>query len=302
MKVRLLSLAVLVGACSSTPQVDPGDLDGGTAAEGGLVPAEGGLVGDGGAPPPSGCDESTRLVHVVTEERGFYRFKPDTATLELVGFLTCEKSGAMPTSMAIDRAGTAWVLYSDETLWKVDIHDASCKPTNYVTGQGNFVKFGMGFSTNSNGGSTEALFLSDHFGKGLASLDPRTLVVKPVGPYTGDLRGITSELTGTGDGKLYGFFVTSPAKIAEISKGTAEIQNAKELAGVYPGNAWAFAFWGGDFFLFTNASGPIPRTEGGSDITRYRPQDGSIVKLKEKIGVKVVGAGVSTCAPVAAPK
>ena len=115
MKVRLLFLAVLVGACSSTPQVDPGDLDGGAASEGGLLPGEGGLVGDGGVPPATGCDESTRLVHVVTEERGFYRFKPDTATLELVGFLTCEKSGAMPTSMAIDRAGT-WYTFTRITL------------------------------------------------------------------------------------------------------------------------------------------------------------------------------------------
>ena len=299
----LLSLAVAVGACSSaTPPPSVIDDGGKGAPEAGLpTPEAGGLTGDGQVPLPT-CAEETRLVHVVTEERGFYRFKPETATLELVGLLTCDKSGAMPTSMAIDRSGTAWVLYSDESLWKVDIRDASCKPTSYVSGQASFLKFGMGFSTNSNGGSTEALYLSDHFGKGLATLDPKTLGVKLVGAYTGDLKGTTSELTGTGDGKLYGFFVTSPAQIAEISKGTGEILNPKPLAGVYPGNAWAFAFYAADFFLFTNASGTLPRTEGGSDITRYRPKDGTIVKVKEKIGVKVVGAGVSTCAPTAAPR
>jgi len=292
----------MLTACSSTPPSTPTDDASVPVAEAGLLPGfDGGLIGDAQTTLPA-CAEETRLIHVVTEERGFYRFKPDTATLELVGLLTCEKSGAMPTSMAIDRSGTAWVLYSDETLWKVDIRDASCKPTNYVSGQASFVKFGMGFSTNSNGGSTEGLYLSDHFGKGLAALDPRTLGVRMVGPYTGDLKGTTSELTGTGDGKLYGFFVTSPAQVAEISKGTGEILNPKSLPGVYPGNAWAFAFYAGDFFLFTNASGTLPRTEGGSDITRFRPQDGSIVKVKEKIGVKVVGAGVSTCAPTAQPK
>jgi len=277
--------------------------DAGPAGEGGLLPsADGGLVGDGGTAPASTCADETRLIHVVTEERGFYRFKADTATLELIGFLQCEKSGATPTSMAIDRNGTAWVLYSDETLWNVDIRDASCKPTSYVSGQANFVKFGMGFSTNSNGGSTESLYLSDHFGKGLASLDPKGLGVKFIGPYTGDLRGVTSELTGSGDGKLYGFFVTSPAKVAEISKGTGEILNPTELPGVYAGNAWAFAFYGAKLYIFTNASGTIPRVEGGSDITSFDPKTGTVTKVKERIGSKVVGAGVSTCAPYAAPK
>lgn len=298
----MLAATISVSGCSSkTPGAED---DGGTpVTEGGLLPpSEAGIVGDGGTTPATACAEETRLIHVVTEERGFYRFNAATATLDLIGFLQCEKSGAMPTSMAIDRNGVAWVLYSDETMWNVDIRDASCKPTNYVSGQASFAKFGMGFSTNSNGGTTESLYLSDHFGKGLASLDPRNLVLKFIGPYTGDLRGVTSELTGSGDGKLYGFFVTSPAQVAEISKGTGEILNPKELPGVYAGSAWAFAFYGAKLFIFTNASGTLPRAEGGSDITSYDPKTGVATKVKERIGVKVVGAGVSTCAPYAAPK
>jgi hypothetical protein len=35
---------------------------------------------------------------------------------------------------------------------------------------------------------------------------------------------------------------------------------------------------------------------GGSDVTRYRPLNGS-VSVVAKLPTKIVGAGVSTCAP-----
>ena len=55
------------------------------------------------------------------------------------------------------------------------------------------------------------------------------------------------------------------------------------------GNGWAFAFWGGDFYMFT-APG------GGSDVTRYRPTDNSVTVVAT-LPTRIVGAGVSTCAP-----
>ena len=55
---------------------------------------------------------------------------------------------------------------------------------------------------------------------------------------------------------------------------------------------------GGDFYIYTNVDGGnLPMNGGGSDVTRYRPSDGSITVVKSKIGFKIVGAGVSTCAP-----
>ena len=163
----------------------------------------------------------------------------------------------------------------------------------------------MGFSTSSKGGSNEQLFLSDNGGSGLAKLDTGTLKLSFVGSYTGALAGKTSELTGTGDGKLYGFFVTAPAQVAEISKGTGDVLSTKELPGVYAGNGWAFSFYAGDFYIYTssegNAGGP-PRSGAGSDVTRYRPSDGSIEIVKPKVGFKIVGAGVSTCAPTEGPR
>jgi hypothetical protein len=56
------------------------------------------------------------------------------------------------------------------------------------------------------------------------------------------------------------------------------------------GSGWAFAFWGGDFWVFTAPA-------GDSRITRFRPSDGSVTTVVDSLGAIIVGAGVSTCAP-----
>ena len=163
----------------------------------------------------------------------------------------------------------------------------------------------MGFATETKGGSTEVLYLSDSAGAGLGKLNTATLALAFIGPYTGVLAGTRSELTGSGDGKLYGFFVVggAPPQVAEISKGSGDVISHKELAGVSAGDAWAFSFYGGDFFIYTHPTGTgLPKDEGGSDVTRYRPSDSSIAVVKSKIGFKIVGAGVSTCAPTSSPR
>jgi hypothetical protein len=283
-------------ACSSTPRARIDDTgDGGPAgSSGGFVPPEGGVT-----PQVAECAEANKDVYVIAEDRTFYSFHPPTAEFKAKGVLNCPTGGAMPTSMAVDRDGIAWVRHSDGTVWKVSTTDLSCELTQYPPQTEAFIKFGMGFATESKGGSAETLYLSDSNGAGLAKLDTKTLALSFIGPYTGDLAGTTSELTGTGDGKLYGFFVTSPAQIAEISKATGDIIDAKPLTGVYAGTAWAFSFYGGDFFIYTNAAGSsgLPKDNGGSDVTKYSPSDGSITVVKSKIGFTIVGAGVSTCAP-----
>ncbi len=287
---------VTVFACSSqtrAPIDDTADAAGPTGSSGGFVQKEGGVVTK--APE---CADDNKDVFVIAEDRTFYAFHPPTLEFKSKGILNCPTGGAMPTSMAVDRDGIAWVRHSDGTVWKVATSDLSCELTKYQPQAEAFTKFGMGFATESKGGSAEVLYLSDSNGAGLARLDTKTLALSFVGAYTGDLAGTTSELTGTGDGKLYGFFVTSPAQIAEISKATGDIINPKPLTGVYAGNAWAFSFYGGDFYIYTSSDGGgLPRNGGGSDVTKYSPSDGSVTVVKSKIGFKIVGAGVSTCAP-----
>ena len=274
------------GGIEDTPDAPAG-------SSGGFVSGDGGPI----VKAPE-CADDNKDVFVIAEDRSFYSFHPPTLEFKNKGLLNCPTGGATPTSMAVDRDGIAWVRHTDGAVWKVSTKDLSCEATKYQPQAEAFTKFGMGFATETKGGSTEVLYLSDSNGAGLAKLNTKTLALNFIGPYTGDLAGTTSELTGTGDGKLYGFFVTSPAQIGEISKATGDIINAKPLAGVYAGTAWAFSAYGGDFYIYTSADGGnLPRNGGGSDVTRYRPSDGSVTVLKSKIGFKIVGAGVSTCAP-----
>ena len=194
--------------------------------------------GDAGADAKAAeCADETKDIFVIAADSTLYSFHPPTLEFTIKGILNCPAGGPTPTSMAVDRDGIAWVRHSDGTVWKVSTKDLSCEATKYQPqAGGDFTKFGMGFATETKGGSTEVLYLSDSNGAGLAKLDTSTLALTFIGPYTGDLAGTTSELTGTGDGKLYGFFVTSPAQIGEISKATGGIINPKPLPGVYAGN------------------------------------------------------------------
>ncbi len=282
----------------------PGDGGGGLIGNddggGGFGPG-----GDGGGGGTGECNANTKSIYVVSEENSLYSFTPETLTFKNIGLLSCGSGGATPTSMAVDRQGTAWVLLSDGGIYKVAVKDASCTPTSYVSGQANFMKFGMGFSTDGASSSAETLFVSDHFGKGLAKIDTGSLALTTVGAYTGALAGVSSELTGTGDGKLFGFFTTLPnTTIAEIDKTSGAILSSATLANTPARTAWAFSFYAGVFYVYTAgdpASG-LPKDSFGSDVTLYDPVAKTAKIVKSSIGFRIVGAGVSTCVPTSPVK
>jgi hypothetical protein len=183
----------------------------------------------------------------------------------------------------------------------VSTADASCTPTSFQVLQDGVGTFGMGFSTIAPGLTGEKLFICDLGGKGLGMIDLPTLTVSLFGQLDGTLAGKGCELTGTGDARLFGFFTgnnfsTNVASVAEIDRQNVKAVSNVTMTGVDTGTDWAFSFWGGDFWLYTadryNANQPM------SSVTRYRPSDGSVTQVLPNIGMRIVGAGVSTCAPV----
>ena len=298
--VSLASVGAFV-ACSATQ--DGGSFgDGGSGGSGagsgagtnqGAGPSFDGGLGGGGAAGP-GCSEEAKLVYVVGQANELYSFYPPDLAFKQVGVINCPTGGfSQPFSMAVARNGTAYVLFTDGNIFAVDTKTAACQATGFVPNQAGLSTYGKAFVSNTSGSEDETLYVADYAGTGIAKIDTATMTLSFVGAY--DTLTGSAELTGTGDARLFGFFLSTPVKVAEIDKTNGHILSQAPQPTVNIGSAWAFAFWGGDFYLFTNP------TSTTSQVDRYRPSDGTTVTLQQNVGLSIVGAGVSTCAPITPP-
>ncbi len=234
-------------------------------------------------------DADSTFIYVVTTENELLSFYPPDVSFKSIGILKCPaKGGATPFSMGVDRKGVAFVTYNNGQLFRVSTKDASCAATPFVDGQTDFESFGMGFATKG-AGPAEDLYVASSTSALLGTIDVTgTFALKTVGAFKPQLD--RAELTGTGDGRLYAFYSPSDGEsaIAEVDKATAKVIASDPLPGVDQGQAWAFGFWGGYFWLFTSP--------GKQRVTRYDPA----TKAATVVGgytSDIVGAGVSTCAP-----
>ena len=287
------SAVILLGACAS-----PTRADNRATANGGFGSA---FQADGGVAIDD-CAAAAKLVYVLSSDSDLYSFAPADLAFAKLGRLQCPVPGT-PNSMAIDRTGTAWVNYTGGDLVRVSTVDAACAKTPYVANQGNIAMFGMAFATNGPNSSDETLYIAGLTqqaggGKGFGQIDLTTFKLTMLGDYSGGLAGLGAELTGTGDGRLFGFFTTTPnATLAEIDTAKGATSNDKALSGVNTGLAWAFSFWGGDFWFYTSDGAH------SSQVTQLKSGGtGDLVVAKTDPGIRIVGAGVSTCAPTNSPR
>ncbi len=319
--VLVVLAALMATGCSGTKSATGFGDDGGSGSSGASGGTSGsssgsssGFFGDGGSSGSSGgggngCSDAAKLVYVVSDQDELYSFQPSSLTFTKIGTLKCNTS-AHPNSMAVDRSGTAWVNYSDGHLYKVSTANASCQSTAYVPGQSGYTKFGMAFASDASGGTAETLYVSGIVdgqngfppsGQGVAKIDLTTFKLTLLGDFTGALQGSGAELTGTGEGRLFGFFTTAPAHLATIDKSKGATSAVITLNGVSTGTDWAFSFWGGDFWFYT-ADTSFNKGDT-TNVTRLKAAtDNSLSVVKSQIGFRIVGAGVSTCAPTAPPK
>ena len=245
------------------------------------------------------CATRAKYVYLLDNNANLLSFDPgaNPPVVTKLGPLGCGAAkGDSPFSMAVDRSATAWILFRSGKLYRVDIATLKCAATPFVRGEGGFELFSQGFVSNSKGGSDETLFISGgpYFDTGpsdarLGTLDLKTLAVTQVGDVAG-----WPEPTGTGDAELWAYYCnTSPPRVSRVDKKTGAEASAFDLPAL-PANpmAWAFAFWGGDFWIFHKAG-----AFGTSMIYRVKRADGTLAKVMDT-GITIVGAGVSTCAPV----
>jgi hypothetical protein len=274
---------VVASACGPSPR-DRGD-DDGAGPDGGS--------GDGAG--AGACAEGTELIYVIDQfNNRLSQFNPSTKTFHDLGSLSCvTQSGATPFSMSVDRTGTAWVLYSSGELFKVAIQGLTCTKSAWSSPSGLKV-FGMGFSTDVADGSTETLFVGGGQTQTqstftLARVDTSTMSATPIG-----MQPALPEMTGTGAAELWGFFAdASMPRVVKFDKTTGAVVTSypePTLAGTNTG--YAFAQWGGDFWVFL-----IKNMEPSSSVYQVDGTTGAIKSTTPANGRTIVGAGVSTCAP-----
>jgi hypothetical protein len=235
----------------------------------------------------------------------------------MIGALGCPTTDGT-FSMGVGRDGKAWVqttypvdLFGDTyigDLFVLDVNNpANCVDPGYTPGANGWQHFGMGFVSNSAVDPCDQLYaqhwngVAGGFGEGqnvgkLGVLDPVALQVNTIGAnnYNG------GELTGTGDGRLYEFAGSPSAKLIQFDKANAQVIETLPFNNFPLTSAFAFAFWGGDFYFFTEGNLPY------SKVTKldYDDSDGGgklLTTVNAQAPIRIVGAGVSTCAPVVPP-
>ncbi|MDI3289470.1 hypothetical protein [Polyangium sp. 15x6] len=282
---------------------------GGGGSGGGFIPGAG---GSGAFGPGDDCSDAAKLIYVLSDENDLYSFDPPAKKFTKIGSLGCNTT-MQPNSMAVDRNAVAWVNYVesdpflgddiDGVIYKVSTKDASCDPAPTVQLISNWFRLGMGFSTND-GGMGETLYITGTGAigagdsPGLGKINPLSFGVETIANFSpSTFKGQSAELTGTGDGRLYGYYTTTPVQVGQIDKATGGVTNAKAITGLETPSAWAFSFWGGSFYLYAAAGLDY------SNVTKYDPVANTIDNAyMTNIGFRIVGAGVSTCAPLEPPK
>lgn len=300
----ILVLGAAAVCCSAGSSDDDADVYGPGGSGGGLGgtfdPTGGSSAGGGSAT----CSDAAQLVYVLSDANVLYSFRPVERAFTPIGTLGCQ-TNMLPNSMAIDRHAVAWVNYvgtsgladSEGALFKVSTVDASCEPAPSVTLPAGWFRVGMGFATNGSDTEDETLYVTSISpGGSLGRIDPESGSLVPIGGFGGSFAGQNAELTGTGDARLFGFFTSTPVEVAELDRATGATLSSDALPTVEVPTAWAFSFWGGDFYLYTAQL-------GASRVNRFRPNDGSVdTAYVSDVGFTIVGAGVSTCAPLEPPK
>lgn len=253
---------------------------------------------------PSCADAGAGLIYVVDDASELLSFDPRKLPddpFQRIGILRCGNQARTPFSMSVDRHARAWVVYTDGALYKVSIADARCRPTPYVPGAAGFLRFGMGFVTDRPGGATEKLFIaSNDPSHELGYIDTAgSLAPRALGKVTA-AEEHNPELTGTSEARLFGFFPTAsgPSFVQEIDRSTGAARGQRWTLGKAPLGeigAYAFAQWGGVFYMFIETYNDS--AEGDASVRAIDRATGTYRVVLRHLPYRIVGAGVSTCAP-----
>jgi len=240
------------------------------------------------------CVERSRWIYTLDEGGTLSQFDPSALTFTDVGRIDCPSRGGTPNSMAVDQSAVAWVNYTSGELFKVDTTNARCEPTGFVVDQHDMHVFGMGSVFDPKTGVDTlyiagALELLPRAPSRLATISFPDLVVHPIGSITAGF----PELSGTGDATLWGFIpaiasTSEQTELVRIDPRSGATLETYTYSGLEQMGAWAMKYWGGSFWVFLGTA--------VYEIDRENPD--KIRTALRDTGRSIVGAGVSSCAPL----
>jgi hypothetical protein len=232
-----------------------------------------------GPPSFSSCAGGMTSIYVLGQWGRLMTFNPTTGTFTDIENVQNYLNGVGATSMAVSRSGTAYIEV-EASLLRVDTSTSNVQMLGYLSVQGGFGNFGMGFVRTAGGG--EVLYLAEipstGFQARLVTVDTATLNGTIVGVL--DANVVPAELTGDDAGRLFAF---NGSEIFEVDPASAQVL-ARYATGASASGALAMAGSGQDFYLFT-----------GQTVWRYRPADGSTVQLAAQAPQSIAGAGRGPC-------
>ncbi len=252
------------------------------------------------------CTQAGQYIYTVDVGGTFSRFDPASLSSTTIGQLSCPTSPSnSPFSMNLDQNAVAWVLFMDGNIFTVDTATGACAATSYVPGQKGMQVFGMGSVFDAAQG-TDTLYLAGGatFPVGqstLGTLDLTTLTTSVIGQTTVE----NAELAGTGDGQLWAFSPGSPGPsgttplLARLDPATGTTLEQYQLASISSFGGYAVKFWGGAFYIFIGAD--VWQVARSTLVPGMTAPTSPPTLVFTSPGLDVVGAGVSTCAPVQGP-
>jgi hypothetical protein len=258
-----------------------------------------------------GCAAGADAVYAFDTSNHLSVFDPTTKTFTDLGALSCPTHGSTsnptpgPWSMGVDRNTMAWMLYDDGELFTVDInHNLNCTATAWhpqTSGElAGLVTFGMGFSTDTPGGTTDTLFVvggtpggapPNLFKYNFVKLDTASMTATKIAE---EAMG-RAEMTGNSNAELWGFFADGAVPhVVQFDKTNGSfIKDFPEPSlATASMSGFAFAHWGGDYWVFLYQQGV------STTVYQIDGMTGAVKSTTPNTGRSVVGAGVSTCAPV----
>jgi len=329
--------AATAGA-SQTGSTDPGSTSGSTAGpdddSGDAIFDIGNGTGTGTVEACGEPEENPIYVFTRGLETGaatsIQAFDPQTLTFTpVVASIECDGVGADwgASSMAVDRDRGAWITWAAahdgagdpayKRIDRVDLDTGACDvdvaalPTTENWGS----PLGMAYVSDGPRSGNETLYFVDT-GTFLHTIGSASSFGRwwTLGPEGRTFSGV--ELTGSGDGRMFSLIMnyTGPfdfectarnpcpptLRLAEVDKSDATALSMVDLEGIDafgidPGG-FAFAYWGGHIWVF------ISRDFGPTEVFDHDPETQTTTRVVEDGVLGVVGAGVSTCAPLLLPE